>query len=403
MSSVTSALPPGATGNQRAVGNAIDSYLNGGGTLPLPFVSLLVFETSRQIANSFSQLSGEAGTGTVQAGAQAMNSFLSMVIGPFNEANRPFAETVSHPYMVVKGYDQPPPRPVLNPRRWGVWSAVYGGEGNAGGDAFGDGSHDRSIDSVGYATGIDYLVTPDTVAGFAVGGGGTRFGLSDGLGGGHSDMAQVAVYSSTRINAAYLSAAVAYAYHQESTDRYLNLVGLDQLDANFSANNVGGRIEGGYRFALPYTGWMGQYGITPYAAAQAQSFFMPSYAENAVSGSPVFALAYDARTTTTTRSELGAWFDWSTPMSYDSTLVFRGRTAWAHDYWSSSSATAMFEALPGSSFNVFGASPPTNLLLTSADAELWLRNGFSFDVRLDSELADHAQRYMGTGELRYAF
>jgi hypothetical protein len=41
-------------------------------------------------------------------------------------------------------------------------------------------------------------------------GGGTNYGLSDGLCGGYSDRLQAAVYSTTRINAAYVSAALAY-------------------------------------------------------------------------------------------------------------------------------------------------------------------------------------------------
>jgi uncharacterized protein with beta-barrel porin domain len=96
--------------------------------------------------------------------------------------------------------------------------------------------------------------------------------------------------------------------------RLVTLVGTDHLTADFSANNVGGRVEGGYRFALPgMLGLAGRYGFTPYAAAQAQAFRTPSYSESAASGSSIFALAYNARTTTTARSELGGWFDWRIP------------------------------------------------------------------------------------------
>jgi hypothetical protein len=48
------------------------------------------------------------------------------------------------------------------------------------------------------------------VVGFALAGWGTNYGLSDGLGGGHSDMFQAAVYSTTRMNGAYVSTALAY-------------------------------------------------------------------------------------------------------------------------------------------------------------------------------------------------
>ncbi len=48
--------------------------------------------------------------------------------------------------------------------------------------------------------------------------------------------------------------------------------------------------------------------LTPYAAVQAQSFRTPAYSETDVNGGG-FGLAYNARTGTDTRSELGARFD----------------------------------------------------------------------------------------------
>ena len=97
--------------------------------------------------------------------------------------------------------------------------------------------------------------------------------------------------------------------------------------------------------------------MTPYAAAQVQTFWTPAYSEIAASGLPTFALAYDARTTTTTRTEVGAWLDWSTPAGSGTVLGLRGRAAWAHDQWSQPNITASFVALPGSRFTVTGAAP----------------------------------------------
>jgi AraC-like DNA-binding protein len=64
----------------------------------------------------------------------------------------------------------------------------------------------------------------------------------------------------------------------------------------------GGRLEGGYRFGMPYGG------ITPYAAIQAQSFHTPNFTEtDAIPNG--FALSFQGRDATDTRSELGARFD----------------------------------------------------------------------------------------------
>jgi outer membrane autotransporter protein len=239
------------------------------------------------------------------------------------------------------------------------------------------------------------------VAGFALGGGGTNFGLSGGFGGGHSDMLQAAVYSVTRVDAAYLSAALAYAWHRVSTDRVLSVAGTDDLTARFSADNVGGRIEGGYRFAVPGIFFLPGFGLTPYAAFQEQAFRTPSYSEIAASGSPTFALAYAAQTTTTTRTELGVWFDRMIVLDNGTMLTLRSREAWAHDHWSDPRITAMFQSLPGSSFTEFGAAPARDLLLSSAGAEVRFKNGVAVAGWFDSELAKGSQTYTGTARLSY--
>src|ERR1700736_4842275 len=290
--SASSVLPSSATGNQRAVANSIDTFVRNGGTVPPAFARLLSFLLPSQLQSAFTQLSGEVGTGAAQAGTQAMNSFLSLVTNPYPE-NRPFAPNrpVS-PMMPVKAISVTPAL-IPDPRPWGVWAAAYGGQTNANGDALGVGSHDRSVSDVGFATGLDYRVTPYTVAGFALSGGATRYGLSEGLGSGRSDMFQAAIYSTTRVDAAYVSAAIAYGFHQFNSDRFVTLAGADHLAADFAANDIGGRLEGGYRFAIPSVGWPGQSGLTPYAAVQVQAFRTPSYGETALSGSSVFALSYD--------------------------------------------------------------------------------------------------------------
>ena len=416
--SAAAALPPGANESQRAVAGAIDAFIAGGGILPPEFDNLLSFLSPAQLAAAFAQLQGEPGTGAAQAGTQAMNSFLSMLTNPFPD-NRPFAEDRS-PVRTLGFAPERPRSPKaaaahaainkahawapVDPRRWGIWAAGYGSDSNAAGDPFGAGSHDRSVRTYGYATGLDYQVMPHTIVGFALAGGRTDYSVAGGFGGGHSDMFQAAVYSATRIHAAYITAALAYAWHQVSTERYVTVAGTDHLTADFSAHNIGGRIEGGYRFAVPgVLAWPGQFGVTPYAAGQVQSFRTPSYSEGAASGSSIFALTYDARTTNTARTELGARFDWSMPINYDTVVGLRARAAWAHDYWSSPSVTATFQALPGASFTEFGAAPARDLFLASAGGEISYRNGFSFAAWFDGEFAGQSQKYAGTGRLRYTW
>lgn len=265
------------------------------------------------------------------------------------------------------------------------------------------GSHDLSARAYGFATGLDYRLTPYTVVGFALGGGGTNYGLPDGLGGGHSDMFQAAVYGLTRVNAAYVSAALAYGWHNVTTARNLAVAGFDQLTAGFVANNIAGRVEGGYRFAIPGIVGLPEFGLTPYAAFQMQAFYAPSYSETTAFGSPVFALNYGAQTTTTIRTELGAWFDQPFKLYDDAILSLRSRAAWAHDDWSGLTYTPTFQSLPGASWTETGAQPPPDLLLASAVAEVSFRNGVSVAAKFEAELSPHSQTYIGSARVRYSW
>jgi outer membrane autotransporter protein len=229
--------------------------------------------------------------------------------------------------------------------------------------------------------------------GFALGGGGTNWSLSQGLGGGKSDAFQAGLYGATRWGPAYLAADFAFTNHWMSTDR---LAVFDHLNADFNAQSYGGRLEGGYRFGLLYGG------ITPYAAIQAQSFHTPGYTEtDAIANG--FALTFNGRDATDTRTELGTRFDRVLAVYSNAVLALRGRVAWAHDRVSDPSLLPVFQALPGASFIVDGATPAKNSALTSAGAELRLANGVTLLAKFDGEFAAHSTTYAGTGTVRYTW
>jgi outer membrane autotransporter protein len=179
-----------------------------------------------------------------------------------------------------------------------------------------------------------------------------------------------------------------------STDRFA--FAGDHLSASFNAQSFGGRVEGGYRFATIYGG------LTPYAAIQAQNFHTPGYTEADLNAGG-FALGYNSRSATDTRSELGGRFDRLLLLNPEAALTLRARVAWAHDWVSDPTLAAVFQALPGASFLVNGATPAKNSALTSAGAELRLANGVSLLAKFDGEFAAHSSTYAGTGTVRYTW
>jgi len=246
--------------------------------------------------------------------------------------------------------------------------------------------------------GADYRVSPHTVAGFALAGGGTSFGVT-GYGSGRSDLFQAAAYLHHTAGPAYLSAALAYGWQDITTDRTVTIAGVDRLRGAFKANAYSGRVEGGYRFVVPGTG---DFGVTPYAAAQATTFDLPAYAEQVVSGAANFALSYAGKRVTDTRSELGARTDKSFAVQ-DGVLTLRSRVAWAHDFNPDRSVAATFQALPGASFIVNGAAPARDSVLTTTAAEMTWASGWSAAASFESELSAVTRSYAGKGVVRYGW
>nr|WP_306266723.1 ice-binding family protein [Pararhizobium sp. IMCC3301] len=397
-----------ASDSAQDVADVIDDYVAGGGDLPLGF-QVLDFLTPAELADALAQIAGEASTGVTPTGTQAMDSFLDTVLnqgfGGDSGPGGPSDQTApGRDTLMVLGYATPENSKgadanmamasggallaAPDPRRWGVWAALYGGDSDVDGNAA-SGTRDRSSDNYGVVFGLNYQITEDTTVGLALSGGATSYSLADGFGNGSSNMFQGAIYSRTNLDAAYIAAALAYAYHDESTERTTAFDGA-RYTADFDASNIAGHVEAGYRFG----------GLTPYGAVRVQVFHTPDYSETSDTGA--FALDYDEQTTTTTRTELGTRFDHAFAVGYGASLTLSGRVAWAHDYSSQPSTTATFQALPGSdSFTVDGAAAERDSVLLSAGAEFMMASGFSLAGSVNSQFAENSQTYSGNARIRF--
>jgi autotransporter-associated beta strand protein/probable HAF family extracellular repeat protein len=401
-------LPPaGMNGNQGNVANALNNFFNSGGTLTPNFLTLFGL-SGGSLANALSQLSGEAAADGEKGAFDVMTSFLGLMLDPFADGRGfgagnsaiPFAadREAGFPPDIALAYAavlKAPPKPAPLDQRWSAWGSAFGGSNTTNGNAT-TGTSNVTANIHGFAAGMDYRFSPDTMAGFALAGGGTNWSLAQGLGGGRSDAFQVGIYGKTRSGPAYLAAALAFTNNWMTTNR--NALG-DQLTASFDAQSYGGRLEAGYRYGMPVKG--ASLGVTPYAALQSQSFHTPGYSETDLTGGG-FGLSYNAMNAIDTRSELGARFDDLTMLGA-MPLTLRARVAWAHDWVSNPSLGAVFQALPGASFTVNGAAPPPDSALVSAGAELHIANNWSLAAKFDGEFAPGSQTYAGTGTIKYVW
>ncbi len=406
----------GLNANQKTVASAIDRVANASGSLPPAFGALLNLPAS-SLPGVLSQLSGEIGTGAQQTTFTAMTQFMNTLLDHFSGGGAApvspagaaqYADDAASAYAskdtslsnsqrdaYAAVYNKAAPRPV-DPfaQRWSVWVAGFGGSQSTDGNAA-VGSNGSTSSIAGTAVGADYRISPNTVAGFALAGGGTSFNVA-GLGSGRSDLFQAGAFIRHTVGPAYISAALAYGWQDVTTTRTVTAAGFDELQANFNANAFSGRLEGGYRIATP---WLG---ITPYAAGQFTTFLLPSYAEQAIVGTNNFALSYGAQSVADPRSELGLRTDKSYALT-NAVLTLRTRTAWAYDYNINRNIASTFQTLPGSSFVVNGAAPARNSALTTASAEVKWLDGFSLAATFEGEFSNVTRSYAGKGVARYSW
>jgi uncharacterized protein with beta-barrel porin domain len=409
--------------NAQHVAHLLDATFNSTGTLPAGLTQLffLAGQTPASggspLANALTQVSGETATGAQQTTFSAMSQFINLLTDPFTGRGNGIGGATGTPgYAEEDGsasayaarqklsaerdayamFTKAPLAKVYEPR-WSVWASAFGGSQSTDGNTA-TGSNSTTSTIAGTAVGADYLLSPRTIAGFALAGGGTSFSVVN-SGSGRSDLFQAGAYIRHVNGPAYVSAALAYGWQDITTDRMVTILGADRLRAEFNASAWSGRIEGGYRFVAPV---MKGVGITPYAAAQFTTFELPAYAESAVSGTPAFALGYGAQSVTDSRSELGVRTDKSFAMS-NGVLTLRSRLAWAHDYNPDRAVAATFQALPGASFVVNGAAQASDSALTTASAEMKWINGWSAMAAFEGEFSEVTQSYAGKGVLRYTW
>jgi autotransporter-associated beta strand protein len=379
-------------------------------------LAALFMQTPAALPHVFDTLSGEANADAAHDAFQMTGQFLQLMVDPSGHGRSgnigsaaigfaPENQEAGMPLEIASAYASitRAPRAADFDTRWGAWATTYGGattmDSNA---ALGtNGLTDRTY---GVAAGMDYRWAPDAIVGVALSGGGSNWGVAQGLGSGRSDAFQAGLYSKTRFGAAYVAASLAFANFGMTTDRYA-FTG-DHLSASFNGRSYGGRIEAGYRYATPWAG------VAPYAAFQAVGFHTPSYSEIDQTGGSLglFGLNYNSATARDFSSELGARFDSLRFLDNGMQFVLRGRAGWAHEWANNPALTSTFQAallspLPGAapSFVVNGAPLPRNSAVLSLGADLHLTPLITLGAKFDGAFAGNSQTYGGTATLRYSW
>ena len=166
---------------------SLNNFFNGGGTLTPNFLTIFGL-TGGNLTTALSQLSGEAATDGQTGAFQMMTQFLTLMLDPSAPPAGQMA--VARSFCSGAGGEFPArhrtrlcgraqsaaeaghARPTLGRLGLGLWRQQSNGWRCCGG-------HQHvTARAFGFAGGMDYHFTPDTVAGFALAGGGTNWGLA---------------------------------------------------------------------------------------------------------------------------------------------------------------------------------------------------------------------------------
>jgi autotransporter-associated beta strand protein len=369
------------TTNQNNVVAAIDTAVKGG-AVPSGGLASLYGLSGPALNSALDQISGQVGPNVINAVGQGVLSFMSMTADGGSDTTSNFA-----PGSAYGGADAPH-RAQLGAGETRVWGAVYGGHIGLSGDSV-SGSAGLTSNNVGLIGGVDRRLTDNILAGVTLGLGQQLFHSGNGTGDSHDFM--IGAYGRLDADAAYVTASLGFGWHHIRTQRIVFVSSTDVLQGKQNADDVGGRVETGWRFHL-----QDGYGLIPYGAFAGSRFASPAFAETALSGASTFALSYAAQTTSLGRTELGAHLDRRYEVE-QGMLTAEVHTAWAHQLDDLPFTQASFISLPGAAFQTVGVRPGRDSALFGLDLEIQDNSGLFFGLKGESQLGPGTTIIEGMG------
>jgi outer membrane autotransporter protein len=284
------------------------------------------------------------------------------------------------------------------PRKVTAWAQGFGGTGSIEGNGT-TGSSRVDLNAAGGALGVDMQLTPNWLAGVTMGTTAAAFGLSDIASSGSSRSIVLGVYGGYTEGPLYVDAALAYAYNTFNTTRAINTGSLSEVAyGTFDGHQYGGRLEGGWRFAIDRST------LTPFAGLTVQALSQSGYSEtstNTATGAPGIAgVTVQGQTATSVRSALGMQFETAFEANDGVLVKPRLRLGWGHEFNTNRSATVALSVLPSAPFQVSGATPNADALLVGAGLELELGGMVRIYGQFDGDFSGNARSVSGTGGIR---
>ena len=391
---------PGVTGNQRAVANVLDNAFNQGSGLNA--VAGLYGLSASQIGTALTTLSGSNASVGQSSSIMAGGQFAALLANrAITRQTAPPANPQSSELAACAGSEAQACEPATN---WSAWGNGFGGAQWLNADA-GTAAPAAQLGILGGAFGGDYRVSPNTTLGIAVGLSDTSYSVGATGASGRATGFHVGLYGLQEWAGFYLNAAAAYSRFDGNATRVIAGIGTTETaKSNAIANQLAGRVEVGRAFLLN-PDEPSRYSLTPFAALQPVQLWTPGYTESSVtaSGAPgVFALSYQAQSTTSLPLFLGVQFDAATEIKLRPVSAWV-RAAWVHEFLPDRNVTAGFTVLPGATFTVDGARAAYNAARVEMGVKYAVGEQTFLYANGGAELSDRGQTIAGTIGLRFVW
>ena len=397
----------GLTGNQAAIGEAINAIQRTGGTEAFaPVVARLVgMTTLKDLASAYDQLSPATYDSYTNTGHEVTRQYtqtflkrihsVRMALGTAGGAHD--ARERERWLLAYRGSDASVGRllasgPAKRTPRYGMWGDGFGLWGSHDG---GGGSAGYDYRSAGAVLGVDTLVSDRFLAGIGLGQSRTNVDLDENRGSGHIDSTFGSLYGSYFTPRMYIDMALSYGSQSYESNRNVvidNVAGT--LLGGHDADVYSAYAEGGYNYHLEK--WI----LQPYAHLQYVTLDEEGFTESGMAG---VSLQVAGRTTRSLVSELGARFERVIPTSVG--ILLPGvSAAWSHDFdLDDRTITSSFTAAPGTSFSVQGREMEPDGAVLGAGVTYLGKTGVSASIKYSGGFRKEYTAQGIYGEFRYEF
>lgn len=368
-----------ATGNQAAVGGALDRSVAGATGDFATVIGTMAVLSAAQGQAAMDAISGQAYAGLASANVQSGALFMNAVgqqMG-FTHGGGAGGNRVA----LAEACDASADSCDANvASRWGAWLSAIGGVGSV----LGNGNASTLTYNVGgTAVGADYRIDPRFLLGVSVAyGSGTQW-TNGVIGSGASDSFNISLYGSFTEGAAYLDGLAGYAYNDNHMTRTIVIPGLAPRTAfgHTGANQFLGQLEGGYKVGLsaPAATY-----VTPFVRLQASTNTQAAFSET---GASSLDLSVAQQTTNSLRSVIGVDLGGAFEMSWREKLALQLRLGWGHEYADvARPVSAAFAGAPGAGFTVFGAAPQRDGAVLGLSASTAIAERAALYLRYDGQV-----------------